>query len=73
MKKILLLLLKGLLIGLALFVLVTMGSYYWYVMREPGEGISQGGIDDILTMESPVYYSDGSAKIGVFFEDAHRQ
>ncbi len=73
MKKILLLLLKGLLIGLALFVLVTMGSYYWYVMREPGEGVSQGGIDDILTMESPVYYSDGSAKIGVFFEEAHRQ
>ncbi len=73
MKNILSLLLKALLLCSALFVIVGVGVYYWYVVRQPGEAISQGSIENILAMESPVYYSDGSAKIGVFFEEAHRQ
>ncbi len=73
MKKILSFLLKGFLVCLALFVLAGIGGYYLFVIHEPGEAISQRSIDDILTMESPVYYSDGSAKLGVFFEESHRQ
>jgi membrane peptidoglycan carboxypeptidase len=73
MKNILSLLFKSALIGLALFACAGVGGYYWFVIREPGEAISQGSIENILTMESPVYFSDGSAKIGVFFEEAHRQ
>lgn len=58
---------------MALFVLSGLGGYYWFVVREPGDDIDQASIESILAMESPVYYSDGTAKIGVFFEEAHRQ
>lgn len=46
---------------------------YWLVVLDPGENISQSSIERILAVESPVYYSDGQTKMGVFFEDAHRQ
>lgn len=73
MKRVVTYLLKAALIFLLLSVLALVGGYYWLVVRQPGEAISQSNIENILTMESPVYYSDGSAKIGVFFEEAHRQ
>ncbi len=73
MKNIFSFLFKAALVCLALGVVVGVGGYYWYVVREPGDAISQGSIENILTMESPVYYSDGTAKIGVFFEESHRQ
>lgn len=73
MKKILTIVFKVSLACLALSVLVGIGGYYVYVVRQPGEAISLGNIENILTMESPVYYSDGSTKIGVFFEESHRQ
>ncbi|MEN8257419.1 MAG: transglycosylase domain-containing protein [Thermodesulfobacteriota bacterium] len=73
MKNFLPVVFKGSLVCLVLSIIAAVSGYYWFVMREPGEAISQGSIENILTMESPVYYSDGSAKIGVFFEEAHRQ
>lgn len=47
--------------------------YYWLVILDPGEQIRQGNIEKILSVETEVYYSGGQEKIGVFFEDAHRQ
>lgn len=47
--------------------------YYWLVIIDPGEQIRQGNIEKILSVETPVYYSGGQEKVGVFFEDAHRQ
>ncbi len=47
--------------------------YYWLVILDPGEQIRQGNIEKILSVETPVYYSGGREKVGVFFEDAHRQ
>lgn len=47
--------------------------YYWLVVVDPGEQIRQGNIEKILSVETPVYYSGGQEKVGVFFEDAHRQ
>ncbi|MCK5322974.1 MAG: transglycosylase domain-containing protein, partial [Desulfobulbaceae bacterium] len=48
-------------------------AYYWLVVFNPGDEIRQGNIERILAIESPVYYSDGLSKIGVFFQEAHRQ
>lgn len=56
-----------LLIGAAAALLV------WLVIWSPGEDIRQENIEELLAMETPVYYRDGQQKVGVFFEQAHRQ
>lgn len=47
--------------------------FYWLVVFAPGEGIKQSSIEKILAVETPVMYSGGEDKIGVFFETSHRQ
>jgi membrane peptidoglycan carboxypeptidase len=49
------------------------GWVYWLVVVEPGEEIGQDNIRRILGKESQVYYNDGTTKLGVFFDTAHRQ
>ena len=56
-----------------LIILAGFSAFFWLVVLNPGDEILQGNIEKILSMESPVYYSDGQSKIGVFFKDAHRQ
>ena len=56
-----------------LTIIISLFSFLWLVVFSPGEEINQSNIEKILSMESPVYYSDGQSKIGVFFQDAHRQ
>ena len=60
---------------LLFFLAVAAGgaAFAWFVIYHPGEAIRQENIDKILSMESPVFYSDGRSKIGVFFQEAHRQ
>ena len=53
--------------------LVGFCLFYWLVVFAPGEDIRQANIDKILAVESPVMYSGGKDKIGVFFETSHRQ
>ncbi len=48
-------------------------AFFWLIVFYPGEEIDQSNIEKILSMESPVYYRDGQNKIGVFFQEAHRQ
>jgi penicillin-binding protein 1A len=48
-------------------------AFFWLVVWYPGEEIDQSNIKKILSMESPVFYNDGHNKIGVFFQEAHRQ
>lgn len=73
LKRILSVVVRTILI-LSAFVIITLGAcYYWFVVAHPGEAIEQGSIDKILAMESPVFYNDGTAKIGVFFQESHRQ
>lgn len=48
-------------------------AYVWLVVFNPGEEIKRDNIEKILAIESPVYYRDGVNRIGVFFEQAHRQ
>lgn len=45
----------------------------WLVIWSPGEAIRRENIEGLLAMETPVYYRDGQQKVGVFFEQAHRQ
>lgn len=49
------------------------GALYWYIVVEPGEEIKIENIRSILGKESNVYYSDGKTKLGVFFDETHRQ
>lgn len=49
------------------------GWLYRLVAVEPGKEIEQANIEKILGRESPVFYRDGKEKIGVLFEEAHRQ
>ena len=50
-----------------------LAAYFLLVVFYPGDSIKQEHIEKILSMESPVYYQDGKNKIGVFFQEAHRQ
>ena len=58
---------------LGLTVIAAFSAFYWLVVINPGDEIKQTNIERLLSMESPVYYRDGQNKIGVFFQDAHRQ
>jgi membrane peptidoglycan carboxypeptidase len=49
------------------------GGLYWLVVVDPGHEIELSYIESILGRESPVFYRDGKEKIGVLFQDAHRQ
>ncbi len=57
----------------ALGIVTGLIAFFWLVVFYPGEEINQDNIKKILSMESPVYYNDGQNKIGVFFQEAHRQ
>ena len=56
-----------------LTIIVSLCAFFWLVVFSPGEQVKQKNIEKILSMESPVYYSDGQNKIGVYFQEAHRQ
>jgi membrane peptidoglycan carboxypeptidase len=56
-----------------MLIVAGLGAFFWLVVFNPGDEILQGNIEKILSMESPVFYSDEDNKIGVFFKDAHRQ
>ncbi|MBW1880307.1 MAG: transglycosylase domain-containing protein, partial [Deltaproteobacteria bacterium] len=66
-------------VGVLASVLVLVGgaalglSYQRYVVEEPGPHIERSHIQAIIAQESPVYYRDGVTRIGVFFEDEHRE
>lgn len=51
------------------------GAYglYYFIVLDPGNEIEASNIEAILGQESPVFYSDNVTKLGVFFDDAHRQ
>ncbi len=59
---------------LALLMTAGVGmALYWLVVVNPGPEIELSHIEGILGRESPVFYRDGEEKIGVLFQDAHRQ
>lgn len=68
---------KKILISIILLVIligaVGAGLLYYYVVLHPGKEIRAENIGAILGKESPVFYSDGVTRVGVFFDEAHRQ
>lgn len=66
-------------IFLSLAILLLFGSlllgaaFAWLVIISPGDDIRRDNIEKILAIESPVYYRDGIRRVGVFFEQTHRQ
>ena len=49
------------------------GGLYYLVVANPGPEVEEGYIEEILGRESPVFFRDGETKLGVLFEDVHRQ
>ncbi len=59
---------------LLLLVITGVGGFLYYqVAVHPGPEIDHHFIEQILARESPVYYQDGSHKLGVLFQGIHRQ
>ncbi len=48
-------------------------TLHWLVVLHPGDEIKPENINSILGKESPVFYSDGKTRLGVFFDQSHRQ
>ncbi len=65
--------------GTILGILVVIGIvaavvlYQNYVVLNPGPHVERDHIRSIIAQESPVYYADGSTRVGVFFDEEHRQ
>ncbi|MBU4262411.1 MAG: transglycosylase domain-containing protein [Proteobacteria bacterium] len=57
----------------SLVVISAVAAFMWLVVYHPGEALKQENIEKSLARESPVFCRDGVTKIGVFFQDAHRQ
>lgn len=49
------------------------GIFYWFVVLHPGDEIDSANIQRILGKETPVFFNDGKTRLGVFFDQAHRQ
>lgn len=47
--------------------------YRHHVIANPGPHLERAWILAAISQESPVYYRDGETKIGVFFDEQHRQ
>ncbi len=63
-------------ITLFITILATLaggGALYWLIALHPGDEIKPENINSILGKESPVFYNDGKTRLGVFFDQAHRQ
>ncbi|MFK7931802.1 MAG: transglycosylase domain-containing protein [Myxococcota bacterium] len=49
------------------------GAYWTYVIDDPGPHLDRDHILATIAQESPVYYRDGTTRLGVFFEGEHRE
>lgn len=47
-------------------------AYHHYVVANPGEELERAYIMGVIAQESPVFFRDGTTRVGVFFEDEHR-
>lgn len=59
--------------GAVLAGVVGAAAVYYLVVLVPSPELDESHIAEILSRESPVYYGDGTTKIGVLFEGTHRQ
>lgn len=64
------------LLGVAVVLAVAGGAllgwlYHTGIVADPGP-VTREGIRAIIVQDSPVYYRDGTTRVGVFFDDEHR-
>ncbi len=52
-----------------------VGAWYYneYVVKNPGEHLSEESIARVIAQESPVLYRDGQTRLGVLFGEEHRE
>lgn len=66
----------GVAVAAVVVLAVSLGTWMLYrqhVVVEPGAHMERDAVRSIIAQESPVYYRDGTTRVGVFFEDEHRQ
>ncbi|MCB9663377.1 MAG: transglycosylase domain-containing protein [Alphaproteobacteria bacterium] len=51
---------------------VTAFAYHRLVVADPGDHLARAYVRSVIAQESPVFYRDGRTRLGVFFEDEHR-
>jgi penicillin-binding protein 1A len=56
----------------AVGTVALVAAYQYYIVRNPGTQVDRDNIRTIIAQESPVYYRDGTTRVGVFFESEHR-
>ncbi len=66
-------LLTALLVLTGLALLGGAFVYRHYVVRNPGDHMERGWILGAISQETAVFYRDGTTKLGVFFDEDHRQ
>ncbi len=60
-------------LGLGLVSVVLAGVWYKSeVIDNPGPEFTHDAIYSVIDQESPVFYADGETRLGVFFDDEHR-
>jgi penicillin-binding protein 1A len=62
--------------ALGLLALVGIGAAagaYWFIANNATDDIGPQSLKKLLGVESPVFYQDGVNKVGVIFQDSHRQ
>lgn len=61
-------------LGLLVIMAIAIGAAsYWFIFMYPGEEVGPESIKKLMGVESPVYFQDGVNKVGVIFQDSHRQ
>lgn len=49
------------------------GAYWYFIVQMEAPHLTRDAIQEVIAQESPVYYADGTTKLGVFFSEEHRQ
>lgn len=60
-------------VGLGVAGVAAWFAYDHYIVANPGPEFDRAHVRSIIAQESPVYYRDGTTRVGVFFESEHRQ
>ena len=60
-------------IASAIGIATLTALYVLLIMIYPGDHLKEENILKSISVESPVYYRDGKTRLGVFFQQEHRQ
>ena len=73
LRRLLMRILVALVVLAAFGCVVGVGLWKYYIVDHPGPLIERSEIMKRIARESPVYYRDGTHRIGVFFGAEHRE